>query len=210
MDESSESCMSTVFPVIWGLALLAIVVLLLVLRRTLRGQTRANHTDDPDLPVALATDTLLFYHEQDSVQRTADKHVTVHIPGAAWEAQWSDDLLRLQVSELPSLPVALPPELGPLQVLAVFDLKAYRMTEIGTDVEIAHFADVIRIVLASQGHEGNLGVAVHSDSTWVLAAPAEVPPRIWDRILLPSGDRGIAASLVRPGRVCLVRLGIDQ
>ena len=49
--------MSTAFPAIWSLALLAIVVLLLVLLRTLRGQTRANHADDPDLPVALAKDT---------------------------------------------------------------------------------------------------------------------------------------------------------
>ena len=201
--------MSVAFPVVWGLALLAIMVLLSVLLRTLRGQTRANHTADPDLPVALASDTLLFYHEQDSVQRTADKHVTVHIPGIAWEAQWRDDLLRLQVSELSPLQVTLPPELGPVQVLAAFDLAAYRMTEIGRDVEIAHFAGAIRIVLASQGHEGDLGVAVYTDGRWALAAPAEVPPRIVDQISLPPGDRGIAAQLARPGRVCLVQLGTD-
>lgn len=203
--------MSVAFPVVWGLALLAIVALLTMLLRTLRGQQRPDHADDPDLPVALARDTLLFYYEQDSVQRTADKHVTVHVPGVAWEAQWQDDLLRMQVSELPPLHVVLPLELGPVQVLAVFDLDAYRMIEVGTDVRIARFAEPIRIVLSSQGHEGDLGVAVcTTDSPWALAAPTNVPQRIWGRISLPPGDRGIAASLVRPGRVCLVRLESHQ
>ena len=201
--------MSTAYPAVWGLALVAIMALLTVLLRTLRGQTRANHTDDPDLPVALARDTLLFYHEQDSVQRTADKHITVHIPGAAWEPQWRDDLLRVQVSEMPPLGVVMPLELGPMQVLAVFDLEAYRMTEMGTDAEIARFAAEVRVVLASQGHEGDLGVAVYTDHAWELAVPAEIPPRIAGRISLPAKDRGIAASLVRPGKVCLVQLGRD-
>jgi hypothetical protein len=198
--------MGAAFAVVWGIALLIIAMLLVALLRTSRQQTEASDRVDLDKPVALATDTLLFYHERDGVQSTADRHVTVHIPGIAWDERWRDDLLRLEISELSPQHVSLPQDLAPVQALAVFDMDAYRMTEIGRDIAVFHFAGAIGIVLSSQGHEGDLAVAALTNGRWVLAPPSDIPPHVMGEASLPVGHRGVAVSLLRPGRVCLVRL----
>lgn len=199
--------MSAGFTVVWGLALLAIAALVAVLVLTLRRGERAvsfndSEARDPDL----VRDTLLFYYEPDGVRSTANGRVIVHIPGAAWDDGWREDLLRLEVVQHTPDAVTFPGELGAAEVLAVYDLVAYRMTEMGTDIEVDRFLEPVDVVLTSDRQDCRLGLVTQTDGSWVMAPPADVSLDDYESIRLPPDERWASAAVVRPGKVCLVRL----
>ncbi len=198
--------MGTAFAIVWALALLAIAVLLVTLARLLRRAPGTSTPGDEPAELRLAHDTLLFYYEEDGVRSTADGRVIVHIPGAAWDAGWREDLLRLEVIEQPHGLVTFLEELGPADALAVYDLAAYRMTEMGTDVAVERFPAPIDVILTGDRMDGQLGVVMRTEHAWVLAPPADVAPRALEGIELPAGRVWVATALVRPSRICLVRM----
>jgi hypothetical protein len=197
--------------VVWGIALVAIVGLSAAVAVTLRqGPGPAQLAEDePDQPAPIR-DILLFYYEQDGVRSTADAQVIVHIPGVAWDAGWRADMLRLEVNEQPPAEVMLAGELSQAEVLAVYDLLAYRMTELGTDIGIQRFLEPVNVILTTDRPEGRLGVAVRIDDAWAAATPSDVHPRDLVGIDPPPGLRWAAAAITRPGRVCLVCLPVPE
>ena len=198
--------MDMAFTVVWGVALLAIMVLSGVLALALRRGGAARTVADGDGASDLLKDTLLFYYEQDSVRATASARFIVHIPGDAWDAGWRDDLLRLEVVAQSPDSVTLPPALGRASVLSVYDLAAYRMTEMGNDIEIAQFVAPIDLVVTSDRSDLRLGLVTQTHGAWALAPAAEISPYGFEGVELPAGQRWTAASVMRPGRVCLVCL----
>jgi hypothetical protein len=114
--------------VVWGGALLALLCLGAVLIWTLRSGERSAKED-----LEADTDTLLLYYEEQSVRRTPRGDVVLRIPGMAWEREWQDDLVRLDVVRIAPGEVEAPEEWGEARVLAAYELRAHRMTEIGTD-----------------------------------------------------------------------------
>ena len=92
--------------VVWGFALWVLLGLGVLLIWTLRSGRRtveaASGPEDASQPV---TDTLLLYYEEQSVRRTPQGDVVLRIPGMAWEREWQDDLVRLDVTRLDPITV---------------------------------------------------------------------------------------------------------
>jgi hypothetical protein len=194
---------------VWGLALLVIAALLAVLVSTLRHGARAvpsaGTESDAFQPLE---DRLLFQHEENSVRVSTDARVIVRVPGIAWDASWRRDLLRLEVVEQSPAAVSFPSELGDVEVLAVYDLAAFRMTEVGTDVPVERFLEPIDVILTTDLTDRDLGLVTRADSTWILtsAASALISPEELDGVTLVPGMGWAAVATTRLGRVCLVRL----
>lgn len=205
--------MGTGFAVVWGLALLVIAALAVVLALTLRRETRATPSDggEPDAFQPLE-DRLLFQYEESVVRVSTDARVIVHITGIAWEAGWRGDLLRLDVVEQAPHTVDFPSELGDLEVLAVYDLAAFRMTEAGTDMVVERFLEPVDVILTTDRADQDLGIVTRADSTWVLATSASAPASLHELegAELPPGRGWAAVATTRLGRVCLVRLRGDE
>jgi hypothetical protein len=193
--------------IVWGIALVAIAGLSTAVAVTLRRAPASSELveGEPE-PRALLRDILLFYYEQDSVRSTADARVIVHIPGVAWDAGWRADMLRLEVNEQTPDGVVLADELSEAEVLAVYDLSAYRMTELGTDIGIQRFLEPVNVILTAGRAEGRLGIAARTDDAWALAPSSSVHPRDLAGVDLPSDLVWAAAAIARPGSVCLVGL----
>ena len=197
--------------VVWGFALLVILALGGLLAWTLR---RGPSPDAP--PEALDQEivrlevqdegTLLFYHEEESVRSTPHGRVIVRIPGMAWERGWQDDLLRLEVSALDPASVGAPAAWGAAEVLAAYRLRAYRMTELGTDVEVERFAAPVDVFLTAQGQEARLRFGVHDERGWVLAPFATLSPEALQGVKIPAERSWAAASITGMRDICLVRV----
>ena len=185
--------------------MLAVIALGAVLWRTVRQGAPGKPTD-----AAAAVgggplcDTLLFYYEQEGVGRTAQGGMIVHIPGTAWDQEWRDDLLRLEVSTGEPGAVDAPGAWGEVRVLAAYAVRAYRMTEIGTDIVVERFADPVDVFLTTGEGAGELRCAVNNEGTWMLAPTAALSPEMFEGIDIPAGRRWVAASVTRLREISLV------
>jgi hypothetical protein len=136
--------------------------------------------------------------------------MVVHIPGTAWDQAWRDDLLRLEVSiEEPAAEV-VPAAWGEVRVLAAYAVRAYRMTEIGTDIAVERFAAPVDVFLITEDRVGELRFGVNNEGTWMLAPPAGLSPETFEGIDIPAGKRWVAASVTRLREICLVSFPSDR
>jgi hypothetical protein len=202
----------------WGIALLAILVLGGIVLWTQRGARRGtNPVARPgSSPVEIAgsgesafravTDTLLLYYEEEGIRSTLRGDVVLRIPGAAWEREWQEDLVRLEVSTVDPNAVAMPKQWGQAKALAAYALRAYRMTEIGTDIAVEQFAAPIDIFLLTEGSGEGLRFGIERDRNWMLAPPSTLSLDALAGVDLPSGRSWVAASISGPYRICLARL----
>jgi len=193
---------------IWGIALIAIVAMLVLLVTTLRRNARVTALIEPAAKQpGLPEDTLLFYYEDQSVRSTANGHLFVRIPGAAWDPAWHTDLMRMEIKAQDPGFVTLPAEWGSSKLVSVFSVAVYRMTEMGTDVRIDRFASPIDVLLAADEDPQGLRCAIRlTEEGWTLAPATAVSPSTMG-VELPPRRAWSAASILRPGQVCLVRLG---
>jgi hypothetical protein len=193
--------------VVWGIALVMLLGLggLLIWTLRSRGATpgSALGAKEPSLSV---TDTLLLYYEEESVRRTPQGDVVLRIPGMAWEREWQEDLVRLEVTRLDPASVQAAEEWDEGQVLAAYELQAHRMTEMGTDILVESFAAPIDVFLVSEGEAEGLRFGIGSETGWTLAPPAALPPEVLAQAGIPPGQGWAAASISRLRQVCLVRL----
>lgn len=194
------------FVIAWVVALLLIGGLLALLAQTLAGTNPPTPAGKRAAEPALSKDTLLFYHEEDSVRSTADGRLIVHIPGLAWDAGWHDDLLRLEVAERPLSSITLGSELQGAVPLAVYDLAAYRMTEMGTDVPIDRFPEPIDVILTHNRTSSDLRVVIHSGDRWNLSPAALASPRQFEQVDLAAGRDWAAAAIVHVRPIALVQV----
>jgi hypothetical protein len=193
--------------IVWSLALLAIGALLIALVRTCTVPLPTRSEDGGRVEgFQSIKDTLLFYYETQSVSSALDGRVLIHIPGVAWDPEWRHDLLRIEVATRDPGVVSRPPEWGQATVLAAYDLAAYRMTEMGTDVAVERFWAPVEVILTTEATESNLRILLESDGEWTLAPPTDAQLRQIEGMLLTSGHIGVAASLTRLGPMSLVRL----
>jgi hypothetical protein len=193
--------------VVWGVALLALVALGAVLLWTLRGGPRpAEAEPDTTDSAGLETDTLLLYYEDESVRHTPRGDVVLRIPGNAWEHEWQEDLVRLEVARLDPSSVSAPEEWGEAQVLTAYDLRAHRMTEIGTDIEIEVFSAPIDVFLISENETEGLRFGMNNGGTWTLAPLGGLSGDVLEQARVPVGRGWAAASISQLRQVCLVRV----
>jgi hypothetical protein len=198
--------MAVMIFVIWGLALLVLFGLGGVLILTLRAGDNPSRTGvDGAAPLTPTTDTLLLYHEE-SVRRTPGGDVVLRIPGAAWAREWQDDLVRLEVTRADPSTVEVPAAWGEANVLAAYDLRAHRMTEIGTDIAVERFAAPVDLFLVADGPAAGLRVGMREEASWVLAPPAVLPQDVLEQAGIPASQSWAATSISELGQVCLVRV----
>jgi hypothetical protein len=199
--------MGTALYIVWGVALLVIVALGVVLRTTLKRGAPSMMQDAPEpRQFERASDTLLFYREESSVRAAIEGAIIVRIPETAWDEEWSDELLRLEVSTRDPASVTLPAEWADTEISAAYDLQAYRMTEIGTDIKVARFPAPIELVFARERAGSRLRLLIQAERTWVLAPVIQLSVDEYEESdLLPRED-SLAVSLTSLGRMCLVRL----
>ncbi len=203
--------MGGAFLVIWGVALLAVVALGAILWLTLRQGAPPESLDAAGSAASgPLSDTLLFYYEEQGVGRTSQGGMIVHIPGSAWDQEWRDDLLRLEVSTKEPAAVAVPTAWGEVRVLAAYAVRAYRMTEIGTDIVVERFAAPVDVFLMAEDEAGELRFGVNNEGTWMLAPSAALSPEMLEGVDIPAGQRWVAASVTRLREICLVSFPADS
>jgi hypothetical protein len=189
--------------IVWGVALLAIVALGGLLAWTLRREMLLEKASRPQVD---GGDTLLFYYEEESVRSTPRDQVIVRIPGMAWEGEWQDDLLRLEVLGRDPAAIRVPAAWGAAKVLAAYALRAYRMTEMGNDVRVERFAAPIDVFLTTDVVEGELRFGVNREEGWTLAPLAALSPQALEGVDLPAGRGWAAASIAGMREICLVQM----
>jgi hypothetical protein len=191
---------------IWGIALVAIVVLLALVMSSIRRSTSGAGpaAGGTQSPVELFRDTLLFYHEEQNMRSASRGAVIIRLPGEAWRPEWHPDLLRVQVITLAPDSVSLPVGWKTVQVLGAFSIRAYRVTELGTEVEISQFAAPMDIVLTTQTQSPGLCYAVRVDGNWRLGAVPASTDRL-ESMDLPLRSGRVIISADRPGDFCLLR-----
>jgi len=196
---------------VWGVAVLVLLGLGALLIWTIRtGAPAARGEWGGDGPFEPVTDTLLLYYEEQSMRHTPRGDVVLRIPGTAWEREWQDDLVRLEVTRIAPETVPLPEEWGAAKVLAAYDLRAHRMTEIGTDLVVESFAAPVDVFLVSKTETEGLRFGVNNEGTWTLAPPAALSLDDLEQAEIPVGQGWAAASISRLRQVCLVRLSAEQ
>jgi hypothetical protein len=198
--------MAVMMFVVWGVALMLLLGLGAALILTLRqGERPAEDSGSAEHPLVSTTDTLLLYYEEESVRRTPTGDVVLRIPGIAWEREWQEDLVRLEVARLAASTVDVPADWGEAEVLAVYDLRAHRMTEIGTDIAVEQFAAPVDVFLIADGRVDGLRLGVQRGGVWTLALPAALSPEALEQAGIPAGQSWAAASITQLRPVCLVR-----
>jgi hypothetical protein len=199
--------MADMILVVWGFALWVLLGLGALLIWTLRsGRGTAEAVAGPEETSQHVTDTLLLYYEEESVRRTPQGDVVLRIPGMAWEREWQEDLVRLDVTRLDPDAVEAAGEWGEGKVLAAYELQAHRMTEIGSDIRVESFAAPVDVFLVSESEVEELRFGIGSEAGWTLAPPAALPLDVLAQAGIPSGQGWAAASISRLCRVCLVRM----
>lgn len=191
--------------IVWGVALLALLTLGGLLVWTLRRETLVEKARGLQ---AGGGDTLLFYYEQESVRSTPRGRVIVRIPGMAWEGEWQDDLLRLEVLGRDPAAIRVPAAWGAAKVLAAYALRAYRMTEMGSDIQVDRFAAPVDVFLTADLAEGELRFGVNNEEGWTLAPLATLSPQALEGVDLPVGRGWAAASIAGLREICLVRMPV--
>ena len=189
--------------IVWGVALLALVALGGLLAWTLRREALVARAGGLEVS---GGGTLLFYYEQESVRSTPGDRVIVRIPGMAWEGEWQDDMLRLEVLGRDPAAIRVPPAWGAARVLAAYALRAYRMTEMGNDVRVERFAAPVDIFLTADIVEGELRFGVNHEQGWTLAPPAALSPQSLQGVDLPAERGWAAASIAGLREICLVHM----
>lgn len=197
--------MGGVLFIVWGVALLAIVTLGGLLAWTLWREALLERA--PSLQAG-GGGTLLFYYEQESVRSTPHGQVIVRIPGMAWEAEWQDDLLRLEVLGRDPAAIRVPAAWGAAKVLAAYALRAYRMTEMGSDIQVERFAAPVDIFVTTDVAEGELRFGVNNEEGWALAPLAALSLQAPEGVDLPVGRGWAAASIAGLREICLVRMPV--
>ncbi len=116
-----------------------------------------------------------------------------------------DQLVRLEVTHVEPRGVVVPEPWGEAEVLAVYDLHAHRMTEIGTDIAVEGFAAPVDIFLIGESEMEGLRFGIHND-TWTLAPPTTLPLDALEQAGIPASQGWAAASISQLRRVCLARI----
>jgi hypothetical protein len=191
---------------VWGFALLTIAGLAIAIAGThwrQRSVADAGATSPIEGLPGLAHDTLLFYYERSSVRQTADQRVTIVLPGRAWDAEWREDLLRIEIQEMTPRPFALSDESEPARGVTVYELSAFRMTEMGIDLEIDHFLEPIAVILTAEDRVGALEFAAQgSDGIWhVVTQPLTESEA--EAAQLSPGQRAIKGEITHLGKIGL-------
>jgi hypothetical protein len=214
--------MANLLLIVWGVALLAILALGGIVLWTQASARRGTLSDAPpgSTPMESAgdevagfrpsTDALLLYYEEEATRSALQGDVVLRIPGIAWEPEWQEDLVRLEVSTIDPDAVVLPGEWGPARVLAAYSLRGYRMTEIGTDIPVAQFAAPIDVFLLAEGGGEGLRFGVKHRGTWRLAPPTALSAKALAGIDLPADRSCVAASIAGLGQVCLFRFASGE
>jgi hypothetical protein len=189
--------------VVWGIALLALLGLGGVLIWTLRSDGPHRAGREPD---DAATDTLLLYYEPESVRRTPRGEVVLRIPGMAWEREWQEDVVRLEITRIEPQAIATPEQWGTAEILAAYDLRAHQMTDMGTDIPVESFAAPVDVFLTCETESEELRFGIENQGEWTLAPPAALPLEVLEEAGIPAGQGWAAASISRLRRVCLVSI----
>ena len=202
-----EAKMGVSFGIIWGVALVLIGGLALFLALSLRRKagTEPERISDSK-EIGSVHDTLLFDFGEKGVRSTTHGHVIIRIPGAAWKEDWRQDLIRVEVSQMPPDAVDLSDEWSGAKVLAAFGLCAYRVAEMGMDVEVERFEAPIDIIIAFGETDRGLSLLVQQGNEWVSAAPITVSPEEIGGVHLPADRVRIGVSVLEMGPVCLVQM----
>jgi hypothetical protein len=197
--------MGTAFMIIWGIALLAIAALLAVLAWTLKRASQQAASIEKDAGEFEPTkEIMLFEYEKEDVRNTTDGNVIVRIRSISWDTEWQEDLLRLEVHAQDPKSVTLSDEWRDAQVIAAYDFRAYRMTEMGTDVQVTSFPAPIEVVLTTPETDTNLDVLIQADGIWTSAPEADISAEALARKSLGRREWR-AASVDRLGRLCLIK-----
>jgi hypothetical protein len=192
--------------IVWGIAGIALLALGALLWWALQDETPSQTRVVQSGSSGAAGDTLLFYYEQESVRSTPDGRVIVRIPGMAWEPEWQDDLLRLEVGRADPSSLPVPDEWDAARVLAAYALRAYRMTDLGTDIDVKRFAAPVDVFLTTEGEEPRLRFGVKHGERWTLAPPAALSLDTFEDVDIPAGQSWAAASIAGMRDICLVRI----
>jgi len=100
----------------------------------------------------------------------------------------------------------VPAEWGAAEVLAAYSLRAYRMTDLGTDIEVERFAAPLDVFLTVEGVEPGLRFGVNHEGRWTLAPPAALSPETIEGVDISAGESWAAASIAGMREICLVRV----
>jgi len=205
-----------VYTVLWVIVCLIIGVLALLLIRGLRETGRATELGVPVPPgeeeggFEEEAEPLFFYYDEvePEVQSLRSGALLLRVPPAAWEADWRDDLLRVEVtSQDPArYPLGAGVE-GHLE--CVYRLSAIRMSERGTDFEVTSFPHPLDLVLIAKEEEGGEGAEARvmqwADGVWKPLPRAEVPSTLIEPLCDPTKRCWAAAHIESLGVFGLVR-----
>jgi hypothetical protein len=200
--------MGTAFAFVWGMALLVIAALGAALVVTLRQSPPPPLPGEREPEFEPVSDTLLFYYEENCVRSAVQDTLIIRIPGAAWDAEWVEDLLRLEVSTRDPASIALPDEGAGFQaeqIVAAYDLSAYRMTEIGTDIEVERFPAPIELVFPAGETDPGVRLLTWTENAWELAPATELSLDEFQGSDVTPKSNWLAVSVTGLGAMCLIR-----
>jgi len=213
-DVDSEEEIMQVYTVLWIIVCLIIGVLALLLIRALRETGRATEPGVPGPPgeeggFEEEAEPLFFYYDEvePGVQSLRSGALLLRVPPAAWEADWRDDLLRVEVTsqDPASYPLAAGVE-GHLE--CVYRISAIRMSERGTDFEVTSFPHPLDLVLIAEeegGERTGARVMQWADGVWKPLPRAEVPSTLLESLCDPTRRCWAAARVESLGVFGLVR-----
>jgi hypothetical protein len=206
--------MGIALTIVWGLALLAILILSVILAITLRRNTTSRDRVVQDKEVLIFEpfeDTLLFSYQNECVRSTSSGQLIIRIGGISWDAAWQDDLLRIHVVARDPQSVVLGKVWNGAQKIAAYEFKAYRMTDLGTDLPVSDFVKPIDIIVVTTRADGDFDILVESENGWISAPKVDVA---LIREHVSGKKRWALASVNRLDRLCLIetahQLGPDE
>ncbi len=202
-----------VYTVLWAIVCLVIGVLALLLIRTLRESERAG---EPGVLLPAGEEggfeeemePLFFYYDEvePGIQSLQNGVLLLRVPPTAWETDWRDDLLRVEVtSQDPArYPLGAGVE-GHLE--CVYRLSAIRMSERGTDFEVMSFPNPLDLVLSVEvrGEGAEARVMEWADGMWKPLTRAEMPTALVEPLFDPDTRCWAAARIESLGVFGLVR-----
>jgi hypothetical protein len=191
--------------VVWGIAVVTIVTLGVLLVWTLRRRMPPDRSQvQAEGLGAKDKEPLLFYYAKENVRSTTNGDVIVRIPGPAWEREWRSDLFRIEICPEDVSTVEVPADWGIVEVLAAYTLRAYRMTDVGTDIEMERFAAPIDVFLTTERAAQSLRLGAYEQGRWIVLPPAVHSPEVLETVDLAPGCEWAVASVAKMGRICLV------
>ena len=198
--------MDVSFGIIWVVALALIAALGVVLAVSLRGEKRPEPARDTDAVGGDEVhDTLLFDYGEMGVRSTTRGNVIVYLPGAAWEADWRQDLIRVDVNQVAVDAADLGNEWSGVEVLSAYDLRAYRIAETSIDEEIQGFGVPIHIFVTHEGADRGLRLLARQEGAWFSAAATTAFTDGMESSHLLPGQVWRGTSTTKLGLLCLVQ-----